>query len=719
VVGALALVCAITATGVITGTVIDRLAHGHSSSGVVPDTLLQMVYDQQARQEYVVAYLPGTRTPYPLLDDGSNPLISPDGDQVFFTQRQLTADGVQYAVVAFASDTLAQAWRSVVVTGPAGTQQTLSTEVTHDHVYIASHRWQSSEPVTIVAFDRADGREQARWSVDLAGQEASGISLRAAPDGGSLALMVNLQSGTGLDVVPKSLFLRFHLPDAREIERMALSQTGDNGLYWLGGAATPDGNTLYQLGYGNSETNLVLRFFDLHSEAALPSLAIPFAGSGPFFLAYEQAISHDGQRLYVLAPSLRSLVVVNLMTRSIEDRVQLDAGAVTSASGAPLFARVLGSIGGLFGQHAAAKGPILGAMQFSPDGRTLYAAGIKGEGYSAGSRGVWVIDTHSWRVWKQWLADASPTALLLSGDGRFLSVADSDGGLHTLDTTSGNELFTARNQAGGNTYAQTLSLTELYRQRYGKSPNLGAPAPAVRAPLPFAALTASVNTSAVIAGDTVTIEARFTDPTSGLPITPRMHGIHYAPPVTVTAAFCLNHMTACEPRIPLTNTAYGVYRGSAMLMAAGQHTVQVAAIWDRDDLPNRQITVENAVTVQPAFTGTDGRRYIAMVGADPEQPIAKREATLRVVFVDAARKTPLPDGVELFGGLPKLLNLDCVYGDGGGYSLVPLTAVGHGIYAGPAILWMPGNWRIGLQAPVGNGVVSSVPIGAIRVASST
>ncbi len=715
VLAAFALVCAMMATGVIGGSLADHFAHGRSQSSAVPDTLIEMTYDQQARQSHVVAYVPGMKAPHPLLDGGIDAVISPDGKQIVFTQRRQTPDGVQYAIVAFASDSLAPQWRTVIAAGPVETQQTpgpiLTTEVTTDRVYIASHHWLSAEPITVVALNRAEGRERARWNVDLAGREGRIVSLRAAPDGASLALLASLNTEAGVNVGPKSLFVRLRLLDGQEMQRLPITQTGSAASFSLDSPMTPDGHTLYQLSYGDSPTHLVLHFFDLQKGATLSAIDLPFEGKEDF-LAYEQTISHDGKHLYVLAPTLRSLVVVNLMTRRIEDQVQVDTTAITTTGNASLFARVFGIVHGFFVQDVAAKGGLLGGMQLSPDGRTLYAVGATGRSHDTQAHGIWVIDTGGWRVMKQWLPDASPSALLLSGDGGYLTVRQSRGGIRTLETASGNEIFAT--DSGNSDAGSLFSLVERYRERYGKSPTISTSARDLHTSPPFAALTASVNMKTIVAGDTVTIEAQFTDPASDTPINPEMKAVRYEPPAAVTALFCRYGKIACGPSVTLTNIGYGHYRGSIPLTDAGSWSLQVLADWSRNEIPNRQALVENAVTVRAAFIGSDGNRYSMQVTTDPGQPVAKQAATIRVAFVDAAHGTPLPPGVALFGGLPATLDAD-FFANGTMYLLETLPARGHGVYSGPVTLGASGSWRVAVDVPAGGGATKTVPVGAVQV----
>jgi hypothetical protein len=430
-------------------------------------------------------------------------------------------------------------------------------------------------------------------------------------------------------------------------------------------------------------------------------------------VGYYQAISHDGQRLYILVPTQRALYVVNLMTRRIDEQVQVDTSAIgkEKVGSATLFGRVFGTVRGLFVRDVRAKGPLLGAMQLSPDGRTLYAVGATGQSHATQSQGIWLIDTRTWHVTKQWLPNASPTALLLSADGKSLSIQTDRGGIRTLDTASGNEVGTIGGTASGFLY----SLPDRYRARYGKSPETNAPPRDIQAVPPFATLAASVDRPTIVAGDSVTIGAQFMDPNSDAPISHALSSARYEPPATVTAFLCGSNGSACGQPTSLVSVGYGQYRGNVTPAESGNWSLQVLATWNRDDVPNRQARVENAVTVQPAFTGTDGRRYIVTVTTNPAQPTVKQPATVRVAFVDAARGTPLPEAVELFGGLPTTMQANFYANGNAGFTLHDLQASGHGIYSGDIIPWASGGWRVDLGVPIGNGVTITVTVGAMRV----
>ncbi len=709
---ALILFCGIIASGVVAGGVSDRLFRSRDSSGAVPDTLLQVTYDQQTQQSHVLAYLPGKKTPAPLLDGAFDPLIAADGAQMVFTQRLPSGDAMQYAVVAFGTGTLARQWRAVIATTPppkpqSGPDIMLTTEITADRVYVASHNWGSADPATIIALDRTDGAERARWTVDFAGKNVYTISLRALPDGASLAMMGN--ESNGATTLMAATFVRFRLPDGREIERHTPIEQS-NSAPTLGGSLSPDGHTLYQLTYGSSPTSLVLRFFDLENGTVQPALDLPFK-TDEQFLTYEQAVSHDGQRLYVLVPGSRALTVVNLATRRIEEQAQLEMQGAKTTGGASLLGRVFATVRGFLVQDVAAKGPLLSGMQFAPDGRTLYAASVQPArpGSIAEPDGIWVIDTQAWRVTQRWLPETAPSTLILSADGRTLTVQDRDGGLRTLDTASGNEL--ARASSGTN--GTLISLPDHYRARYGKSPAIGVSTP--RLPTPFAALTATVTTDTAVAGDTVTVEARFTNPASGTPITPGAWDVRFTPPAAVMASLTRGGNLAFGQPVTLANAGYGLYRGTVTLAEPGVWAVQARAHWDAGDLPDRQATAARGVTVQPAFVGTDGVRYIARVTTDPARPVVGHPTTLRVAVVDAARGTPLPDGVTIWGGLPPTLDADFI--GSAGYRLETLHASGHGIYTSTLPFATAGEWRIAVQVPLPNGIKDAVTVGTVTVGS--
>ncbi len=139
--------------------------------------------------------------------------------------------------------------------------------------------------------------------------------------------------------------------------------------------------------------------------------------------------------------------------------------------------------------------------------------------------------------------------------------------------------------------------------------------------------------------------------------------------------------------------------------APGNWSLRVVA--EFPDGARRSIQLENAVTVQAAFAGTDGRRYIMLVTADPARPIARQPATVRAAFVAAESGAPLPEGVTLVDGLPD--KLEAAFFARVGVTSVTLTPVGHGRYEGKATLWSVESWtaRISFLA-AGDRAVSFV-----------
>src|SRR5207248_2369686 len=126
------------------------------------------------------------------------------------------------------------------------------------------------------------------------------------------------------------------------------------------------------------------------------------------------------------------------------------------------------------------------------------------------------------------------------------------------------------------------SLVEQYRQVYGKTPAVAGvrlgDAPAIT---PVAAIALGARPKAIVAGDQVTVEARFVDPATGTTLEPGRRAVRYEPPARVTAT--LSQGQAADPAKDLTITlesaGYGVYRGVATPRRAGNWSLGVTAEW--------------------------------------------------------------------------------------------------------------------------------------------
>ena len=82
-----------------------------------------------------------------------------------------------------------------------------------------------------------------------------------------------------------------------------------------------------------------------------------------------------------------------------------------------------------------------------------------------------------------------------------------------------------------------------------------------------------------------------------------------------------------------------------MLTAPGAWDVRVQT--ERAGEPNRSASLLGAVSVQSAFQGTDGRRYLLQTSSDPAAPVADQDFIFSVAFVDAVTGAALPEGVDI------------------------------------------------------------------------
>jgi hypothetical protein len=303
--------------------------------------------------------------------------------------------------------------------------------------------------------------------------------------------------------------------------------------------------------------------------------------------------------------------------------------------------------------------------------------------------------------------------LQLRSDGSTLYVETSDEtgqtALTVLDTRTG---VASPLTSASDLPSNVTSLSQLYRERYGTSPDAkgGTTAPSA----PRARLDATVDRASILAGDTVTIEARFVDPRSGMPVAPGQRTVRYDPPSTVTATFYHGEIGQGDVEVKLQADGYGHYRGSVVLSDPAVWSLQVDAT--HENAPGSRAEISGAVTVQAAFAGTDGRRYLLRLTTDPASPVAGHATTIRVAFVDAERGTPLPGGVALADGTPASLETAFYLGQSGGMTSTTLQPDGHGMYAGQLTFATASDWTAQINVRIGDKAVS-ILTETVRVAA--
>jgi hypothetical protein len=693
----------------------------------VPDLVLTQSWDERSQANVLQGFLPRSRQLVTVLDGvnvSAEPVVSRDGRQLVYTGWEDIGDTRTVIVWALDSETLGVEWRVDIAAesiaslqnGPA---MSTSVAVTGERVIVAHHRWETAEPVVIDQFARANGRKLGSTPVDFGGLLAGNVKLFAAPDDSEAVLLTDVW-----DVLHPSAeqvrtaSVTFSLPDMREVTRILPEHPtpSDERFYTWDGRMTPDGRALYQLaGYGQGDTMAVV-FFDL-ATGNVERVDLGFDSYTSFI--YQHGVSHDGRQLYVLDPSSGELAIVDLQRRALQQSLLIDMSRV-QASGGSWLGRVWGAVRGLVVQEASAKVYISGTLQLAPDGSRMYAVGVRGGAIEGEPRGVLVINTRTWQVDAHWLPDANPTQVLLGGDGRYLYVPTVDWGgsgdsaLRVLDTASGAEVFATE----GTGYGVSYSPAELYRATYGVSPAIrGVDVADLRrgslaGDEPFATLSVSVSAAALVSGDPVTIEARYLDPADGNLVVEGEEGVRFDEPDHIRAVLSTGGSAEEDVTVVLGRAGYGTYRGATVLPRAGAWTVKVIA--EREDEPSRYALVEDAVTIQPAIFGDDGRRYILSVSIDPAAPAPNQEVTARVAVVDAETGAPLPDGVFFQGGMPEHIDASFFLQEAGVTSR-DLFPVRHGVYEGKVSFFSSGTWSVSANFPQDGRRSGSIPAGTVVV----
>jgi hypothetical protein len=408
------------------------------------------------------------------------------------------------------------------------------------------------------------------------------------------------------------------------------------------------------------------------------------------FAPGEWGASSDGARLYVLSPLSGELAIVDLAQRRILQKVSLGLPAATPAAASTLADLWTNVHRLLIGTDVQAKVPFSERLEVSPDGRRLYGVAARPDRIGVRGDGVLAIDTLQWSVAAHWLGGTEPFMLQLSPDGRRLYALDaqagqSAGALQMVDTSSGMQTATVDGLGNG----QLFSVAGLFREQYGhlaRPPEVSV----VTDPAPLAGIAARASPATVLAGDPLGVEVRFVDPGTGRTLKPDQSDVLFAPPAGV---FAVISQTA-DPNVGLTveldQVEYGSYRGTVSApsptnWSRGSFSVQSVAEWP-DGLQRRTL-VQDAVLVQPAVTGSDGRRYILRVTTEPAHPVVDQPVQVETSAV-------VPNSVTLFGGPPPVVDATFYADRSGGAIVRRLDSVRHGEYVGSISLFSPGPWRV-------------------------
>jgi hypothetical protein len=130
----------------------ERPSSASGSTSSIPDTLLlmQAVSSRVGPGAPVFAYLPASNTLVPLPAAFDQPLISPDGEQLIFSQVSRQAQDLNATLVSVDSHTLASRWTRSVASFTASSEQSdyatveVSPAVIGDRVYVATNAFGSA-----------------------------------------------------------------------------------------------------------------------------------------------------------------------------------------------------------------------------------------------------------------------------------------------------------------------------------------------------------------------------------------------------------------------------------------------------------------------------------------------------------------------------------------------------------------------------------------------
>jgi hypothetical protein len=704
----------------------DRILRSGGLAAGVSDTLLLIGYPTNMGPPPpfvgVGLFRPEAGTIEPILNALSEPTISADGRDLYFIMQRQLDDQLRATLIDLATDTLQTRWR-VDVTAPSAVEDRSGSEglvappaAGRDLIYLALHRARSPQPITIVALDRVDGFERRRWQVDVGEWSAGALQLYMSPDNTRLAvLMAAGVPGPANSPAGQIVLFRFRLPGGQAEAHPVAVRTSILASSSWPPRRTPDGYGVYGLSDAYAGRASRVEFLDF-ATGALERVDLPFVAPARDFLDFEHGTSPDGRHLYVFAPSIGRMAIVDLADRRLEQTVPISfSTAIAQASS--LLGHVREASGGRLVGDSDARSRTL---QVSPVGGRMYASDISGDisGRTPESRGggVLVIDTNAWQVTDRWLPGVEPAQVLLSADGDRLvvqeppwSAAAEAGRVHVLDTSTGAEL----SATAALPRTTVHSLGEVYRSMFGRGPTF--PEPSAAPTIVPARLTVQAEPLMTLAGSPVQIEARFVDPRTGQTVSAGQSDVRYDPPAQVMAHAVRDAAGAEDVPVTLHQSALGVYRASVGLPytapgSSANWTVRVEAEW-ADGL-RRSVELQDAVFVRPSFTGTDGRSYVLQVSSEPSRPRADEETRLLVAFVELATGSPMPDGVSLVGGLPEDMEVACY---AHGVTTRVLASVGHGTYGGTVRLWSPGTWQVWVSMPLADGTSASFETGSLDV----
>lgn len=630
--------------------------------------------------------------------------ISPDGGTLILTVLERVDEAASYRLLALDSATFELRWQQQL--DPIAFENgrnpiRVSTALTSSNVFLVTWHDEHLDRIAIRSFDLETGNPDQMLELDVESKPVDegstwfDVSLDTSPDVSRLFVSLTYWEYTVTrNSVAERVTYSISLPKLELVGHLVHDEA-TLSTNWRGFVSQQGSSILH--GYLSPTRDLPeagYQFLDLdtgrHSTIPLPSEQ-PDPERQNYLI---HVPSNDGRRVYLIGARTGEVFVVNLVEQRLERRFSIDTGA---------FSVLVGSGTGQFLFDAGAV--------LSMDGSRLYliAAGRSWmqQGDTSYQSGIWTIDLSSWTI-----VDFLPVRGALQG----LYPAGDDCGMvarrwfyeHRLDQLQQSELIYIRTGCDPATeqlfdtaeldedgYWQLRSLSELYRQQYGRSPTINGNAPQDienYTVLPrFEVAVAGSVASGVAAG----FEIRVLHPTTGEVLNQTGGGVRFDARSSLFAR--LRSTDGQSQIVMLANTEPGIWWGSVKPPADGGWVIDVV-VFTPDG--RRSIIPEvGMMAVGPTFVGSDGNRYLLSMTTSPRSPVVDEEITFRLRLVNAETGERLPAGVDFdlpqpvlegnpIEALPETVSLSLdVHGR---YRVVNLERVSRSTWEGTVTVDQPG-----------------------------
>ncbi len=688
---------AATATPTITPTSIPSLSSFAISQGDIPDKLVLSVFGTEGTEDRTeTGYLDTATNTFQLLPSGIIGGISPDGRTIFsFRVDESSNRTAPLPLVAITTETGEERW---VIELP---RPFYSFAVAGNRVYVAvlaedGDTTQEAVAPELRAYDLETGELVETWedlipALQTAVSESFQLSLLTSPDEQRLFVAVE-EFGSSPTLVSSRTLASYSLPDMTfESSSVQTDSTASRQFptefQFAEARVTPDGEFIYRV--DESEELVQFRSSDASKDL---DLSVTFVQERQADDAIQWTVSNDGRYLYIVALSRAEVAIVDLLARRVERVFPLAFAPALADQQTVLRAQ-------------APIGSGLGAgLSISRDGEILYLVGIRrpSSGLQIGSH-VWIVDLRSWTVVASQGFDDFVLGAAELGDALAVtSVQQSDTGtpnrrVRLLDLQTGEMLseFAGEGLPEWSESFFSSPLVEFYRFHHARAPAVDHVAYAsveTESTLPRLSVVATGET--IPAGKAFDMAVRLLNPFDGQRMTEVLPSVRLDENATVILRL-VHAEGAAEDVILIGNrTGLGWYTANAALLETGFWNAEVTV--SEEDGAAWEFTIEEIFQIVPSWEASDGRRYMLDVQVEPAQPEVDQPAAISAHFVDVDSGRPLPENVELTGGVPDTVRV--VFDSNGvGVTSANLQRGADGSYTDEDSFWRAGDWSIVIE----------------------